>query len=159
MPDPVRIDGRFLLRGSIDLVETRGDSPQIRITDHKTGRDRTKPDTVIGGGSILQPVLYGLAIEQILGRPVASGRLFYCTAPGGFTERIIPLTEPNRRLALEALEIIDRAVELGFLPPAPAERACDWCDFRAVCGPDEPRHLARKPADPLGDLTALREKP
>jgi hypothetical protein len=66
---------------------------------------------------------------------------------------------PDRRLALEALEIIDRAVELGFLPPAPAARACDWCDFRSVCGPDEPRHLLRKPAEPLGDLMALREKP
>ena len=114
---------------------------------------------MIGGGSTLQPVIYGLAIEKILNRPVAAGRLFYCTAPGGFTERIIPLTDPHRRLAIEALEIIDRAVELGFLPPAPAERACDWCDFRTVCGPDEPRHVLRKPAEPLGDLMALREKP
>lgn len=157
--EPVLVDGRFLLRGSVDLVETRQDAPELRVTDHKTGRDRTTPRTVIGGGSILQPVIYGLAIESILGRPVTAGRLFYCTAPGGFTERVIPLNEKNRRSALEALEIIDRAVELGFVPPAPAERACEWCDFRTVCGPDEPRHLARKPAEPLGDLLSLRERP
>ena len=157
--DPVLIDGRFLLRGSIDVVETRQGSREIRVTDHKTGRDRTSPKTVIGGGSILQPVVYGLAVEKILDRPVAAGRLFYCTAAGGFSERIIPLTDSSRRAGLEALEIVDRAIELGFLPPAPAERACTWCDFRAVCGPDEPKHAARKPREPLGDLTALREKP
>jgi hypothetical protein len=71
----------------------------------------------------------------------------------------VPLTEANRRAGLEALEIVDRAIELGFLPAAPAERACTWCDFRPVCGPDEPAHVKRKPADPLGDLLALREQP
>ena len=55
----------------------------------------------------------------------------------------MPLSDANRRAGLEALEIIDRAIELGFLPPAPAERACTWCDFRPVCGPDEPVHRAR----------------
>jgi hypothetical protein len=69
------------------------------------------------------------------------------------------LNEANRRAGLEALEIIDRAIELGFLPPAPAERACTWCDFRPVCGPNEPHHLRRKPSEQLGDLTALREMP
>jgi hypothetical protein len=74
-------------------------------------------------------------------------------------ERVIPLEETSRRAGIVALEIIDRAIELGFLPPAPADRACTWCDFRTVCGPDEARHVARKPADPLGDLNALREMP
>ena len=157
--EPVTIDGRFRLRGSIDLVETRQGGAQVRITDHKTGRNRSTPKTVIGGGSVLQPVLYGMAIEQVLAKPVVSGRLFYCTAAGGFTEHEIPLSETNRRAALEALEIVDRAIELGFLPPAPAQRACTWCDFRAVCGPDEEKHVARKPADLLGDLTSLRNMP
>jgi RecB family exonuclease len=157
--DPVLIDGRFLLRGSVDVVEIRQGTQELRVTDHKTGRDRASPKTVIGGGSVLQPVVYGLAVEKILGRPVVAGRLFYCTAPGGFTDRIIPLTDGSRRAGIAALEIVDRAIELGFLPPAPADRACTWCDFRAVCGPDEPRHLARKPTDPLGDLEALREMP
>jgi ATP-dependent helicase/nuclease subunit B len=104
-------------------------------------------------------VIYGLAVEKLLEKPVSGGRLFYCTAAGGFTEHPVPLSEVNRRAGLEALEIIDRAVELGFLPPAPAERACTWCDFRPVCGPDEPIHVRRKPADTLSDLTSLREMP
>ena len=159
VPDPVTIDGRFILRGSIDVVESKAGSGELRITDHKTGRNRTTPRTVIGGGGTLQPVIYGLAVERLLGRPVIGGRLFYCTAAGGFTDHPVPLSDSNRRAGLEALEIIDRAIELGFLPPAPAERACTWCDFRPVCGPDEPLHLRRKPADSIGDLTALRGMP
>jgi CRISPR/Cas system-associated exonuclease Cas4 (RecB family) len=157
--DPVQIDGRFILRGSVDVIETRQGADELRITDHKTGRNRTNPRMVIGGGGTLQPVVYGLAVEQIFGRPVREGRLFYATTAGGFAEHPVPLSDANRRAGLEALEIIDRAIELGFLPPAPAERACSWCDFRAICGPDEVRRVARKAAEPLADLRALREMP
>jgi ATP-dependent helicase/nuclease subunit B len=155
--DPVLVDGRFILRGSVDLIETSGND--LRITDHKTGKNRTTWKTVIGGGSILQPVLYGLAVEQALGKPVKAGRLFYCTSAGQFTDHQIPLNEQNRRAGLEALEIIDRAIELGFLPAAPGERSCTWCDFLPVCGPDEPRRVRHKAAEKLGDLEALRERP
>jgi ATP-dependent helicase/nuclease subunit B len=141
------------------VIETHRGSSALRITDHKTGRNRTTPRTVIGGGATLQPVVYGLAIERILDRPVREGRLYYCTAAGGFAEHPVPLTEANRRSAIEALEIIDRAIELGFLPAAPAERACTWCDFRPICGPDAARHAARKPAEQLADLAALRGMP
>ena len=159
VPEPVTIDGRFVLRGSVDVIESSDGTGALRITDHKTGRNRTTPRTVIGGGATLQPVIYGLAVERLLAKPVTGGRLFYCTAAGGFTDHPVPLTDATRRAGLEALEIIDRAISLGFLPPAPAERACTWCDFRPVCGPDEPVHLRRKPSDSISDLTALRGMP
>ncbi|HEX6463531.1 MAG TPA: PD-(D/E)XK nuclease family protein, partial [Vicinamibacterales bacterium] len=155
--DPVVVDDRFILRGSVDLIE--GWNADLRITDHKTGKNRTTWKTVIGGGAILQPVLYGLAIERALNATVKSGRLFYCTSAGGFVDHEIPLNEQNRRAGLDALEIVDRAIELGFLPAAPAERACTWCDFLAVCGPDERSRVSRKAQDKLGDLVALREMP
>jgi len=153
------VDARFRLRGSVDLIEKKRGSRFLRITDHKTGKNRTTWKTVIGGGAILQPVLYGLAVENVLGATVQSGRLFYCTSAGGFVDHEIPLNEINRRLGIEALEIIDRAIELGFLPVAPQEHACRWCDFRPVCGPDEPRRLRHKSTDKLGDVAALRERP
>ncbi len=114
---------------------------------------------MIGGGATLQPVLYSLAVEQALGEPVASGRLLYCTAAGGFTDHEIPINEASRRAGLEALEIVDRAIELGFLPAAPGDRACGWCDFRPVCGPHEAERVRAKPREKLGDLDALRERP
>jgi CRISPR/Cas system-associated exonuclease Cas4 (RecB family) len=104
-------------------------------------------------------VLYSLAVEQALGTPVGFGRLFYCTAAGGFTDHHIAVNETNRRAGLEALEIVDRSIELGFLPPAPAQGACAWCDFRVVCGPHEEQRVRHKSQDKLGDLEALRSRP
>jgi ATP-dependent helicase/nuclease subunit B len=159
LPEPVLVDGRFKLRGSIDLVETKRAGGALRVTDHKTGKNRTTWKTVIGGGAILQPVLYSLAVERALGLPAESGRLFYCTAAGGFTDHEIPINEANRRAGLEALEVVDRAIELAFLPAAPADRACTWCDFRSVCGPHEQERIKVKPHEKLGDLEALRGMP
>ena len=44
IPDPVRVDGRFLLRGAIDLDRAQCATGQLRVTDHKTGKNRTTPD-------------------------------------------------------------------------------------------------------------------
>jgi ATP-dependent helicase/nuclease subunit B len=157
LPEPVTIDGRFVLRGSVDLIEQRRDGTMLRVTDHKTGRNRSTPDLVIGGGTTLQPVLYSVAIEQGLGRIVSAGRLYYCTTAGGFAEHSIAIDAGSRAQGIEALTIVDRAIELGRLPAAPAKDACRWCDFRPVCGPDEERRVAGKNPDALtADLLALR---
>ena len=77
----------------------------------------------------------------------------------GRTRVRVPLLPQSRRSGVEALEIIDRAIELGFLAAAPNERACGWCDFRPVCGPHEEQRIKRKQEDPLRDLIALRSRP
>jgi CRISPR/Cas system-associated exonuclease Cas4 (RecB family) len=158
-PDVVLIDGRFQLRGAVDLVEEHQQTGVLRVTDHKTGKDRTKDGLVIGGGETLQPVLYSAAIELVTGQPVAETRLFFCTTAGGYKVRPVPLLPQARRSGIEALEIIDRAVESGFLAAAPNERACAWCDFRPVCGPHEQARVARKSTEPLRDLIELRSRP
>ena len=156
LPEPVLVDGRFVLRGSVDLIEHRADLDLLRITDHKTGKNRSNPDLVVGGGGALQPVLYSLAVEQGLGKKVFSGRLFYATTAGGFVQHEIPINDYTRGQGLQVLEIIDRAVETGFLPAAPSEHACTWCDFRPVCGPREEERTRRKAKERLADLQALR---
>jgi hypothetical protein len=159
-PDPVIIDRRFQLHGSIDLVEERAGTGELRVTDHKTGTCRGKDHMVVGGGTVLQPVLYSLALEQATGQAVVEGRLYYATIAGGYKDVRIRLTPEARRMGVEVLEIIDRAVETGFLAPAPAERACTWCDFRPVCGPTAERRISRcKSSGPLADLLALRKQP
>jgi ATP-dependent helicase/nuclease subunit B len=159
-PEPVTIDGRFQLHGSIDLVEEHATTHELRVTDHKTGKYRGKDHMMVGGGATLQPVLYSLALEEALGRPVAEGRLYYATTAGGFREVRIPLTPQARRAGVEVLEIVDRAIEVGFLAPAPVEHACSWCDFAPVCGPTAERRANRyKAQEPLADLLALRRKP
>ncbi|PYR28121.1 MAG: PD-(D/E)XK nuclease family protein, partial [Acidobacteria bacterium] len=156
LPDPVVLESGFILRGSVDLIEQSPDGSALRVTDHKTGRNRSNRDLIIGGGTVLQPVLYSMAIERGLNTRVKSGRLYYCTTAGGFSETAIAIDDYARSQGLLALTIVDRAIELGRLPAAPAHDACRWCDFRPVCGPDEERRVARKPEALLADLQALR---
>lgn len=157
--DPALVDGRFQIRGSIDLIERRNDAASLRVTDHKTGRNRTTLATMVDGGRVLQPILYGMALEQITGERVEEGRLSFCTAVGGFTVHPIVLDDVSRRRALEVLEVIDRAIEHGTLAARPAEGACGRCDFVAVCGTDEERRTGRKPTGLFADLDALRRTP
>jgi ATP-dependent helicase/nuclease subunit B len=158
--EEVTIEGGFRLRGAVDLIEEHAISHTLRVTDHKTGR---RPDriekVIVGGGAVLQPVLYGIAVETALGQTVSQGRLFYCTAAGSYFEHPIPLNERTRAAGIEVLQVIDRAVEGGFLAAAPTEDACDRCDFRAVCGPDVFRRVSHKPQERLADLGALRGRP
>jgi len=157
---PAVLEGGFRLRGAVDLVEQHRETGRLRVTDHKTGR---RPDglerIVVGGGAVLQPVLYSLAVEAALGREVEGGRLFYCTSAGGFTEHPVPLDARARAAGLEVLQVVDRAVERGWLAAAPAEGACERCDFRPVCGPDVGRRVSRKPQEQLADLIELRRRP
>jgi CRISPR/Cas system-associated exonuclease Cas4 (RecB family) len=159
-PVAVTLEGGFKLHGAVDLIEEHRQLKFLRVTDHKTGR---KPEglekVTIGGGSVLQPVLYGVAVEAALGGHVSYGRLFYCTSVGSFTEHGIPLNDVSRSQGLEVLRIIDRAIETGFLAAAPAEDACSRCDYRPVCGPGVRRRVQRKPQDKLADLHELRSRP
>jgi CRISPR/Cas system-associated exonuclease Cas4 (RecB family) len=157
--EPARVDGRFLIRGSIDLVERRVQGTSLRVTDHKTGKNRTNLSTMVDGGRVLQPILYGMALEAVTGERVEEGRLSYCTAVGAFSVHTIALDETSRRRALEVLEVIDRAIEQGTLAARPADGACGRCDFVAVCGHDEQRRTQRKSAGLFADLDALRRIP
>jgi RecB family exonuclease len=149
----------YRLRGIVDLIERKRGGADLRVTDYKTGRDFTKRNLVVGGGEMLQPVLYGLAVEHLLGASVVQSRLYYCTRVGGFAERIVPLSEEARAQGAAVLSVVDRAIEAGFLPAAPRARACGICDFRDVCGPLEERRIAWKDQSRLDLLRILRESP
>ncbi len=158
--DAITLPGGFLLKGAIDLIEEHIQTKVLRVTDHKTGRKPDRIDKVIiGGGAILQPVLYAMAVEVALDQPVYYGRLYYCTSAGSFHSHPIPLEERTREAGLEVLHVIDRAIERGFLAPTPTEEACTRCDFRPVCGKGVFQRVLRKPQDALADLHALRSRP
>ena len=157
--DPVTVDGRFILRGAIDLVERHTTGATLRVTDHKTGKNRAQVTTTVGGGKVLQPVLYSLVVEALTGESVSAGRLYYCTQAGGFTSHSVELDPIARRTALQVLEVIDRGVERAFLAASPDNGACTYCDYRPVCGPSEERRAGKKNAGALADLIALRGLP
>jgi ATP-dependent helicase/nuclease subunit B len=159
--EPALIDGRFKLRGSIDMIERHQKTNFLRVTDHKTGKNRTSVGkTVVDGGKVLQPVVYGLALKALFpDETVFSGRLFFCTTAGQFTPYEIPLMGDAPKRGVEVLEIIDRAVEHGLLAARPAPDACDWCDFQVVCGTREPQRTKKKDPKLFVDLDALRKMP
>ena len=109
----------------------------------------------------MQPVLYALAAEKIFGgkTKVECGRLYFCTSVGGFAEHVVLLDQSARTAALAVAETIRDAIGQPFLPAAPANRQCQWCDYRTVCGPDEERRMARKPKENLEPLLTLRGMP
>lgn len=157
IPDPVSLPGGWLLRGAVDLVERAGQ--RIRVTDHKTGRNRTEVGTITANGKVLQPVLYGLVIETMLGAPVEQSRLYFCTSRGGFSERIVHLDERARLFGSEAMHWIDDAIGAGQLPAFPEKDACGRCDFRTVCGPNEEIRTKQKPSRELVSLHDVRGLP
>jgi ATP-dependent helicase/nuclease subunit B len=159
--EPAVVLGGRHLRGSIDLVERDWRRRALRVTDHKTGRAPSEKGIVIGGGELLQPVLYALAAEALIAgddERVESGRLFYCTHRGGYLAVDVPLDERSRAAAAQVLDAVEDAVRRGFLPAAPREGACDWCDYRAVCGPYEELRVAKKKQAELASLVALRRQ-
>ncbi len=156
--DPIEIIGDLKLRGSIDMVERQG-SDRFRVTDHKTGKARAEKDTIVGGGKYLQPLLYALGCQKLLNGRVESGRLYYCTADGGYDERVVPLNDENLQILNSVLSTIRQGLADGFLPAAPDKDACNWCDFLAVCGSFEETRTSIKPRDRLVQLKAMRNLP
>ncbi len=157
--DVAFVAGGFKLRGIVDLIEEHPMDGNLRVTDYKSGEARTVGPFEVGGGEVLQPVLYSLAVESLMEKPVTQGRLYYCTTAGGFAERIVSMGAQARQSAEEVLKVIESAVEQPFFPPAPREKACAWCDFQAVCGPYEEIRVTRKDQKSLSELARLRELP
>jgi CRISPR/Cas system-associated exonuclease Cas4 (RecB family) len=152
------------LRGSIDLVETipSDDKTSVRVTDHKTGsppRLASRQRLEVGGGEVLQPIIYGLAAEQLLDEEVEYGQLSYCTRRGAYQRRIVSIHSGTCAKLKQVLETIDRSLEEGFLPAAPRPDACKFCDFQSVCGPYEETRIRRKEESRLADLNELRRLP
>jgi ATP-dependent helicase/nuclease subunit B len=154
IPEPVTLAGGFMLHGVVDLVERK--ETMLRVTDTKTGSNNVNDGTVMGNGEKLQPVLYSLAVEAIQKATVTEARLSFPTSTGGFSQFVVPITPSSRDQGLEVLRIIDNAIACGFLPPAPREKGCDYCDFRRVCGPYEERRVVKKDQNPLESLLRLR---
>jgi ATP-dependent helicase/nuclease subunit B len=155
--DPIRLPCGYLLHGIVDLIEERADNKELRITDHKTGRDWAPDPLVVSGGEVLQPTLYSMAVEFAVGRPVLEGRLFYCTTAGHYSERRVELNGVARNNAEAVLRVIDAHLGTPFLVPAPKPDSCNRCDFREVCGPYEELRMARKPQDQLAQLLSVRD--
>jgi ATP-dependent helicase/nuclease subunit B len=153
------LPGGVRLRGSIDLVERHQTRGTLRVIDHKTGKAPERPPVWVGGGAALQPLLYALSAEAVLGATVESAQLSYCTQRGNYQKVEISVTPDTRNRIGRVLNIISAAIDDGFLPAAPQKEACSLCDYRCVCGPHEELRIKRKKGDHLDALVDLRNMP
>ena len=163
--EPAKLPGGFLLHGSIDAVERLPDG-RARITDYKTGRASTdgRKEIITAGGKALQPLLYGLALEDLTGRPAAEGRLYYMTMRGGYEETVTHVGAGRARNAFRSLiGHLTRAVTEGCFPAAPNPELhyspCRSCDYLPICGPRPASHRVLKDqnARVLDSVLAVRE--
>ena len=152
--EAVRIRGRYLIKGAIDAVEM-AEGGKLRITDYKTGRlpdELVKGTPAVGGGEMLQPLLYAMVVNAIRGRelPAASevvaSRLYYATRRGGYRAVEIAFAADNEDRALGVLETIDQSIRRGVFFAMPKEGACRQCAYRPVCGPNEEVRTGQKQA-------------
>ena len=156
-PEPAVVGEGLRVRGVVDLIEASS-SGTWRITDYKTGADRTESGWVIGRGEILQPLLYSLAAEKALEGTVEEGRLFFCTERGGFTTPGVVIDDRTRAAGVGVLKTIDGAIEKAHFPQAPRTDACEHCDFRPVCGPHAELRTRRKRGGVTASVDHLRRQ-
>lgn len=153
---PVMLDSGLSLRGRIDAIEQR--HGELRATDYKTGDAPAPSNAIIAGGRALQPALYALAIEKLFpSSRVVGGNAYYCTARGGFARRSVELDDWTRKAAAELARAIAAAFADAFFPAAPAQDACELCEFRVGCGPYERERVALKQSARLERLSELRK--
>jgi ATP-dependent helicase/nuclease subunit B len=153
---PVVLDSGLALRGRIDAIEQR--QGELRATDYKTGEAPPANNSIVAGGSVLQPALYALAVEKLFpSTRVTGGNAYYCTARGGFARRPVELNEWTRKAADEVARAIADAFSDAFFPAAPAPGTCELCEFRVGCGPYERERVALKQPARLEGLDKLRK--
>lgn len=132
-PEPIEVplgEGRALrVSGKIDRIDRRADGLVLR--DYKTGRAPKDDGRVFRGGRQLQIPFYILATSQLFdGERVVEAFLDY--VDGGRQVAFDP--EAARGETFKT--VLGRLVDLiagGVFVQEPA--ACDWCDFKVVCGP------------------------
>ena len=146
------------IRGSVDRIERHVERGTLRVTDFKTGKPPERPPIYTGGGAVLQPLLYSLAVQKLLDTPVESGRLLFATQRGGYQAYECKVDERGLRELQVVLVSIDRMIESGFLPAAPQQKACEYCDYQTTCGPREGIRIARKSRDELDLLNDVRSR-
>jgi ATP-dependent helicase/nuclease subunit B len=137
-PVEIRLPGTrpFRLRGSIDRVDEAPDGT-FQVWDYKTGALRgIREGAGLRGGRQVQPVLYALALEQLLARAGRPGRVsrsgYFFPGRKGEGQRIA--SPPDPKPAGEVLGTLFDLLAAGMFPHAVSDRDCRYCDFETICG-------------------------
>jgi ATP-dependent helicase/nuclease subunit B len=139
-PDPVEIrigGGRsFLLRGQIDRID-EAEKGLFEVWDYKTGgMFGIVEGRGLRGGRQIQPALYASAVEKLLERCGEKGKVsrsgYFFPSAKGRGRRIAEDRDPDE--LSRVLNVLFDLLRDGAFPHAADPDACEYCEFRVVCG-------------------------
>lgn len=136
MKEPLEIelgDGRTLrVSGRIDRIDQRQDGALV-LRDYKTGKAPRDEAGVFRGGKQLQIPFYVLAAAKLFPeRPVVEAFLDYVDGGRQVALELAAVKGESFRVLLRGL--VD-SIAAGIFLQEPS--VCEWCDFKAVCGPSK----------------------
>ena len=124
---------RLGLIGKADVVEFHGATPYP--VEHKRGHSKTNRCDEV------QVCAQALCLEEMLGKPVPEGALFY----GEPRRRTLVTFDPALRAETEAAAArLHRLLESGRTPPAVYDKAkCECCSLLDLCKPKTAGDVSR----------------
>jgi len=134
------------LQGKADAVELWDDGT-IYPVEYKYGPRRAKVH------DDLQLCAQALCLEEMLGRPVERGALYYHSSR---RRREVAFTPDLRRRTRDVINDVRAMQREGVLPPPVNDRRCPNCSLIDACAPDALTVLRTLPADHL--FTPAREE-
>jgi hypothetical protein len=152
--EPIEIQlpsGTITLHGRIDRVNWDPQRTSFRVVDYKSGGRYAERSGELQGGRMLQLPLYVLAAAKLLkiDRAAGAAAYVYPTRKGEF--RVVDWTADDLAArqadVLALLDAIVTSARRGDFLIAPAERACEYCQFKGICPGARGGYAERKATD------------
>ena len=127
---------RLGLIGKADVVEFAPDGTPYPV-EYKHGSRNKKAS--IAACDDLQLAGQALCLEEMSGRPVPEGALYYATSK---RRRAVPITSALRAAVENAAAEIRAILAAGRTPPPVNDERCRACSLRDLCQPEALSHTA-----------------
>ncbi len=121
---------RLGLVGKADVVEFLPDGTPYPV-EYKHGSRNKK--AAVAACDDLQLAGQALCLEEMSGRPVAEGALFYASSK---RRRIVPINAELRAAVETAATAIRAMLAAGRCPPPVNDERCGACSLRNLCQPE-----------------------
>jgi CRISPR-associated exonuclease Cas4 len=128
---------RLGLIGKADVVEFERDGTPYPV-EYKHGGRRKSPR--IAACDDIQLAAQALCLEEMTGRPVPEGALFYASSK---RRRIVHIDSSLRAEVEQAVGEIRSVITAGTLPPPVADERCRACSLVELCQPNALAMIAK----------------
>lgn len=118
------------LIGKADVVEFMPDGTPYPV-EYKHGSRHKRAD--IAACDDVQLAAQALCLEEMLGRPVPEGALYYATSR---RRRSVAIDAELRTRTLAAIDGVRALLAAGISPPPRADEHCRACSLRDLCQPE-----------------------